>query len=102
MISLDKVRYFLSKQPEDYQQQTLFKSLEENEMMDFLWNGPQSVMKRLFRSYFTSPICPEASAEEYQRMVEWNMKYTTIHTQSMEEVRALMIECMCVLNVVEV
>ena len=49
-ISVDRVKHFLSRQPQELQNEPPFRVLTEKEVIDFLWFGTNSVMKRLLRA----------------------------------------------------
>ena len=49
-ITADRVKHFLAQQPAELRAVPPFRLLSDAEVLDFLWFGPNSVMKRLLRA----------------------------------------------------
>ena len=49
-ITADRVKHFLTQQPAELRSEPPFRLLTDDEILDFLWFGANSIMKRLLRA----------------------------------------------------
>ena len=59
-ITADRVKHFLAQQPAELRAVPPFRLLSDAEVLDFLWFGPNSVMKRLLRAALAEISDPPA------------------------------------------